>query len=212
MNQTMINMNQTMINMNQTMINMNQTMINMNQTMINMEKNIRQDMNQTMLLLHGHYAKTVSSNSIGFIKVFTKSNSKNYSASGNLIKIGSELFFSTCAHVIVVNKEVCHVFFIELLNHTKLTVEDSIYIYSIRKEKNHYYDYALIKIKETDELLSRAANISKRDVQLGDTIRGISYRSSGPIYIEGNVVEFSKDYTNILQTNTGGTYGFSGSG
>ena len=169
-------------------------------------------MNQIILHSRGHYAKIASNHSIGFIKVHRKSNNNYYLGSGNLIKIGTELFFSTCAHVIIVDNEVCEVNFIELLNYTKLTVEDSIYIYSVPNKKDENYDYALIKIKEEKELLSRAANISEREVQLGDTIRGISYLKSGPIYIEGNVVELLQKSKNILQTNTGGTHGFSGSG
>ena len=98
---------------------------------------------------------------------------------------------------------------IQLYEGPKLKAKGPIYIFS---DNNTHFDYALIKVIETDELFSRAATISNELSYLSEIVRGISYRDFNIVYVEGQILEIDQNETNVYQTDCGGSHGFSGSG
>ena len=176
---------------------------------------ISKQINTNYMIQNGEFSKNSSYNSTGIIQIYPKSDDGNAFASGNLVRIGAILFFSTCRHVIKTAKGLIRIIkLIKLYKGPVLVPEGPIYIFNIA---NYSYDYALIKINltaynNTDELFSRAATISNSSAVLSEIVRGITYRDVNLVYIQGQIVEVEYNYANIFQTDCGGTHGFSGSG
>lgn len=177
--------------------------------------NISNQININFKIQNGEFSKNSSYDSTGIIEIYPKSDDGNPYASGNLVRIGTMLFFSTCRHVIKTFKGLIRTIkLIKLYKGPELVPEGPIYIFNIA---NYSYDYALIKINltaynNTEELFSRAATISNNSAVLSEIVRGITYRDVNLVYIQGQIVEVEHEYANIFQTDCGGTHGFSGSG
>lgn len=166
---------------------------------------------QNFFIQSGIYAKNSSKYSTGIFQIDPPSKEGNCYASGNLVNINNSLFFSTCRHVVMFKDGMCirNISLIQLYDGPQLKANGLIYIFS---DKSTYFDYALIKVEETEELFSRAAIISNESAYLSQIVRGISYRDFNIVYIEGQVVEIDQNHTNVYQTNCGRTHGFSGTG
>ena len=167
--------------------------------------------------IHGNFSILSSSQSTGTISVVNIYNSQGFSGSGVLVEIDSELYFATCAHVIIDETKdyltITKIKEIKLLDGTNLFAEGPIYIFSLLD--NQYqkikHDYALIKIIDFG-FLTRAAHISKSKIDIGLSLKGITYIDSKPVYNEGKVFERDDTYVNLFHSDLGGTYGYSGSG
>lgn len=158
-----------------------------------------------------------SSQSTGTISVLDIYNLQRFSGSGVLVEINSEFYFATCAHVIVDETEdfltITNIEEIKLLNGKILIAEGPIYIFSFLKQQSQgtKFDYALIKIRDNG-LLTRAAHISNSKIDIGLSLKGITYIESKPVYNEGKVFERDDKYINLFHSDLGGTNGYSGSG
>ena len=176
---------------------------------------ISKQINTNFKIQSGEFSKNSSYDSTGIIKIYPESDDGNEYASGNLVKIGKILFFSTCRHVIKTLRGLIRTIkLIKLYDGPVLEPEGPIYIFT---NANNSYDYALIKINltaynNTEELFSRAATISNSSAVLSEIVRGITYRDVNLVYIQGQIVEIEHNYSNIFQTDCGGTQGSSGSG